>query len=113
MDVSRWMTPATYFPWPHVQRHIDDIEIIVFRIAIEFAQEQFLSIAKPCPKCGCEAGRLFWFSIADPEPAWDAGTGRVGFLTLCKICHLQVDFLIDNKLTEMQANQWRECRTLS
>ena len=45
--------------------------------------------------------------------AWDAGTGRVGFLTLCKICHLQVDFMIDNELTEMQDNQWRECRTLS
>jgi hypothetical protein len=56
---------------------------------------------------------LFWFSVSDPEAAWDAGTGRVGFLTLCERCQLQVDFLIDPELTEMQAEQWRECRTLS
>lgn len=112
MDVSRWRTPATFFAWTHVQQYIDRIDSTVYHVAIEFAQEQLLDQAKPCPKCGCEEAKLFWFSVTDPEPAWDAGTGRVGFLTLCKHCELQVDFLIDQELTEMQADQWRTCRSL-
>lgn len=113
MDVTRWKTPAAFFPWPHVQQYIDRIDLIVYRVAIEVAQEQFLAQAKPCPQCGAPASGLFWFSVADAEAAWDAGIGRVGFLTVCERCQLQVDFLIDPELTEMQAEQWRECRTLS
>jgi hypothetical protein len=113
MDVTRWDTPAAFFPWSHVQKYIDRIDAQVYHVAIEFAQEQLLAQARPCPKCGCEAADLFWFSVTDPEPAWDAGTGRVGFLTLCKRCELQVNFLIDQELTDMQADQWRSCRSLS
>ena len=113
MKVSRWKTPATFFPWSHVQEYVDQIDAQVYHVAIEFAQEQLLTNATSCPKCGCEAAKLFWFSVTDPEPAWDAGTGRVGFLTLCKRCKLQVSFLVDNELTKMQADQWRECRSLS
>jgi hypothetical protein len=113
MDVSHWKTPPAMFPWAHVQRYIDGIDSTVYRVAIEFAQEQFLAQAQPCPQCACEASKLFWFSVSDPEAAWEAGAGRVGFLTLCERCKLQVDFFIDQELTEMQAEQWRECRTLS
>lgn len=113
MKVTRWKTPTTFFAWPHVQQYIDGIDSTVYHAAIECAQEQLLAQAKPCPQCGCEASKLFWFSVTDPEAAWDAGTGRVGFLTLCKRCRLQVDFLIDQELTELQAEQWRECRTLA
>jgi hypothetical protein len=113
MDVTRWKTPASFFPWAHVQQYLDRIDSTVYRAAIGFAQGQFLAGAQPCPQCGCAATELFWFSVTDPEAAWAAGVGRVGFLTLCKRCKLQVDFLIDQELTEMQAGQWRECRTLS
>ena len=113
MDVTRWKRPAAFFPWYHVQRYIDSIDSTVYHVAIEFAQEQFQAAAKPCPQCGRAATELFWFSVTDPEAAWDTGTGRVGFLTVCERCQLQVDFLIDPELTEMQAEQWRECRTLS
>jgi hypothetical protein len=105
MDVTRWKTPAAFFPWPHVQQYIDSIDSTVYRVAIEFAQEKFLTQAKPCPKCGTPASELFWFSAADPETAWAAGTGRVGFLTVCKRCKIQANFLIDPELTEMQAEQ--------
>ena len=84
MNVSRWKTPATFFPWPHVQKYIDSIDAQVYHVAIEFAQEELLGQAKPCPKCECAAAKVFWFCVTDPESAWDAGTGRVGFLTLCK-----------------------------
>ena len=113
MKVSRWKTPATFFPWPHVQEYIDGIDEVVHHLAVECAQAQLLGKAKACPQCGCEAAKLFWFSVSDPESAWDAGTGRVGFLTLCKRCKLQANFLVDKQLTKMQADQWRECRSLS
>ena len=113
MDVTRWQTPATFFPWPHVQQYIDRIDSTVYHAAIEFAQEQFLEKSRPCPGCGDPPSGLFWLSVTDPEAAWDVGTGRVGFLTVCKRCRLQVDFLVDQELTDMQAEQWRECRTLS
>jgi len=113
MKVSRWKTPAQFFDWPHVQKYVDGIDEVVYQAAIECAQEEFLAKAKPCPQCRCEAAKLFWFSVSDSESAWDAGTGRVGFLTLCKRCKLQVNFLVDKELTKMQADQWRECRTLS
>jgi hypothetical protein len=113
MRVSNWKTPATYFPWNHVQRYIDQIDAQVYSAAIDFAQEQFGEQAKPCPTCGTSADKLFWFSVSSPEPEWDTGTGKVGFLTLCKKCKVQVDFLIDDELTEMQEQQWRDIRALS
>jgi hypothetical protein len=113
MAVTRWKTPASFLPWSHVQQYIDRIDSTAYRLAIEFAKEQFLAQSKPCPQCGNPASELFWFSAADPEAVWDAETGRVGFLTVCLRCKLQVDFLIDPELTEMQAQPWRECRTLS
>ena len=113
MNIAKWNSPAAFFPWPHVQQHFDRIDATVYRAAVEFAQEQFLDQARSCPNCGRAAAELRWLSVSDAESAWDAGTGRVGFLTVCEPCRLQVDFFVDAELTEMQADQWRECRTLS
>jgi hypothetical protein len=110
MNVSQWKTPATFFPWPAVQEAVDQIDSTVHRHAIEMAQELHLERARACPQCGRPASDLFWFSISDPEEAWDRGTGRVGFLTLCERCQMQVDFLVDQELTELQAEDWREGR---
>ena len=113
MDVALWRTPAAFSPWTHVQAYIDRIDSTVYRAAIEFAQGELLGSARPCHSCGKSAAELTWFSISDAEDAWEVGEGRVGFLTLCNRCHLQVDFLVDRDLTELQANQWRESCTLS
>jgi hypothetical protein len=110
MSVARWKTPATFFPWPWVQRAIDQIESVVYRHAIQMAQDLHLDRAQACPGCGRSPADLFWFSISDLEEAWDQGTGRVGFLTLCEPCQLQVDFLVDEELTELQAEEWRAGR---
>jgi hypothetical protein len=112
MNVSGWRTPATFFPWLHVQHYIDCIDSTVYRVAVEMAQERLITQAKPCPSCGQPPADLFWFSVTRPEEAWDAGTGQVGFLTLCECCKLQVDFLVDEELTDMQAKQWRDHRAL-
>jgi|GEM_PF-3222264 len=113
MNVARWKAGAEFFPWAHVQRAIDGVDSTVYRAAVRYAQDQFQSQARPCPQCGRSAIDLSWFSVTDPEPAWDQGTGRVGFLTFCERCRLQVDFLVDPELTELQAAQWRTDRTLA
>jgi hypothetical protein len=113
VDVSGWHTPAAYFPWRHLQTYVDAIDVQVYQAARELAQEQYLPAARPCPGCEADAASLFWFSVTDPEPAWDAGTGRVGFIAVCVPCRLQVDFFIDPELTQMQAEQWRACRMLA
>jgi hypothetical protein len=112
MNVSRWTTPATFFPWPHVQCGIDQIDAQVYRTAMDYAQEELGGTAKACSGCGRSSEDLFWVSITSPEADWDTGTGRVGFLTVCDRCRLQVDFLVDPELTDMQAEQWRDHRTL-
>jgi hypothetical protein len=111
--VGRWKTPATFFPWKHVQQYINLIDAQVYHAGIAFAQELFLNKTRQCPKCARSAPELFWVCVTDPGAAWDAGKGRVGFLTLCKKCKLQVDFIVDPELTEMEAEQWRQSRTLS
>jgi hypothetical protein len=113
MKVDKWETPAAFFPWGHVQRYIDQIDAQVYSVAMDFAQEQFGEQAKSCPTCDTAAKKLVWFSVSSPESDWDTGTGKVGFLTLCEKCKLQVDFLIDDELTEMQDQQWRDIRALS
>ena len=110
MGVARWETPARFFPWPWVQRALDQIESVVYRHSIRMAQDLHLDRARACPECGRSPGDLSWFSISDPEEAWDRGTGRVGFLTLCERCQLQVDFLIDDELTALQEEDWRAGR---
>jgi len=112
VDVVNWATAAEFFPWRHVQQSIESIEWNFRTIWVEFTQKDYPD-ARPCPKCASLATDLFWLSTSDLEPAWDAGSGRVGFLTLCERCRVQVDFLIDQELTDLQADQWRGCRTLS
>jgi hypothetical protein len=110
MDVSRWTTSATFFPWAWVQKAVDGIDSVVYRHAVAMAQELHLSRARSCPGCGRVPSDLFWLSISDPEEVWDRGTGRVGFLTLCQDCRLQVDFLVDEELTQLQDEDWRAGR---
>jgi len=113
MDVSRWKTTASIFPWPHVQRSIDGIDPQVFRIAMEDAQRLYLEGAHPCPGCGRAPQELFWLGLSSPEETWDAGAGGSGFLTICEACQRQVDFFADEELTEIEAENWREGRFLS
>jgi hypothetical protein len=93
--------------------YINCIDAQVYRIAIAVAQELVGGAAKRCPGCGCQPMDLFWFCVTSPEADWDVGSGRVGFLTLCERCKLQVDFLVDQELTDLQAEQWRVHRELS
>jgi len=113
MSVARWETSATFFPWPYDQQYIQRTDSTVYHHAVSGAQEMLIAEASPCPQCGQPAKDLSWFSVSDPEVDWDAGIGRVGWLTICERCRLQVDFLLDQEMTDMQTEQWRDSRTLS
>lgn len=102
MDMTNWTTPAPHFSWAHLQTYYNQIDTTVYRVAIEIAQDLHLDRANPCPGCSTCAEELFWFSVTAPLAEWKAGKGRVGFLTLCKSCQLQIDFLVDDELTQME-----------
>jgi hypothetical protein len=103
MNVRDWSTPAPFFPWPHVQAQLEQIDAQVYRLAMEFAQEQFREEARDCPTCGHPAQELFWLGVDAPDEAWRGGEGQSGFLTVCTPCRAQVDFLVDPELTEAYA----------
>jgi hypothetical protein len=113
VNVSRWTTPVAFFPWSYVQHHINQLDSTISHISMQTAQEQYADEALPCPSCGRTPEKLFWCSIADPEEAWARGEGRDGFLTICLDCKTQVDFFVDEELTAMQAEQYRETGTLA
>ena len=106
LDVKDWKTPETYFSWTHVQTYIDRIDATVYRVAIEIAQDLFLDQAPSCPKCGKPAAELIWLSVSTPLADWQAGHGRVGFLTLCAHCEVQAAFIVDDELTKIQAEEF-------
>lgn len=112
-DVSGWTTPEAYYTWSRVEESINTIDAIVYRPAIEFAQEQFLSQARSCPTCGTAPSDLFWLAMEDADDAWDAGNGRAGWLTICERRKLQVDFIVDEEATREYARNWREFGALS
>src|SRR4051812_8060743 len=105
MEVSRWNTPAAFFAWPHVQSEINAIDAQGYRAAIELAQGLHGDRARPCPNCGRNPGELFWVCLTSPDETWRAGAGRVGFMTICKRCRAQVDFLVDQELTDLHAEE--------
>lgn len=107
-DVSGWTTPAKYYSWARVKDGISGLDSVVYRSAVEYAQEQFLSQARLCPTCGAAPSDLFWLGMEDADDAWEAGHGRAGYLTICERCKLQVDFIVDGAATEEYAANWRE-----
>jgi len=56
-------------------------------------RENYISIAKPCPKCQTDPARLTWFYFQSPPWTWgEALCGRAGWLSVCDNCHFQVEF---------------------
>jgi hypothetical protein len=109
MDLSirmaTWTSPAAYFPWSHVQRALDDIDVHAYGVAMETAQDMFRGEASTCSTCGASPLALLWVCVSAPSEEWERGSGRVGFLTVCTACRRQVDFLVDEELTDLEAEQ--------
>ena len=112
MDMTEWTTPATHFRWLHVQQYFNRIDSAVYRHAIDMAQELHLACASCCPRCSKPPVDLTWFSVTAPVAQWQAGNGRVGFITICSDCQLQVDFLVDKELTESEQEKFEHFGTV-
>lgn len=112
MNMSEWTTSATYFPWLHVQEYFNRIDSVVYRDAINMAHELHLIGASGCPRCSRAPADLTWFSITAPVAEWRVGNGRVGFITICPDCQLQVDFLVDDELTELEQENFKHFGTI-
>ena len=112
MDMSKWTTPATYFPWLHVQEYYNRIDSVVYRHAVNMAHELHLARAVCCPHCSTPPVDLTWFSVMTPVADWQADDGRVGFITICSDCQLQVDFLVDDELTELEQEKFEHFGTI-
>jgi hypothetical protein len=113
MKLSKWKTPAKFFPWEHVQKYIDRFDPQDSPTGIALAQHRFGSGARVCPECRTPADKLLWCALVSPEKDWEVGSGKVGFITICKSCKLQVEFLVDDEATEIQDELWRANRGLN
>src|SRR5262249_43792549 len=111
--VSRWRTPAAFFPWRHVQRWINRVAPArLDECQKRSAWAEYVPRARPCRGCGRAPGDLRYFLVLRPEAEREAGTGKLGILVLCERCRLQVDFRVHRQATREQARQWREERRL-
>ena len=82
------------YPWEHVdasrhnhrlqQRHKPDEAFI-----------RYEGKARPCPKCGKASRDLAWFYFESPPWTWQNLCGRAGWMIVCDVCHVQVDFFLD------------------
>ncbi len=81
------------YPWSDVQVARSNAKLQRKNPVAE-GKAEFLSHARPCPKCGASAGELAWFYFESPLWTWDQLCGRAGFMTVCDPCHAQVDFFM-------------------
>jgi hypothetical protein len=58
------------------------------------ARQEYLSDAKPCPRCGTPAEYLEWFYYFSPPSSWANLGGRAGWKTRCKSCLQPIDFFV-------------------
>lgn len=66
---------------------------------MDLAKELLGEHARSCPSCARSAAELEWICLDDPE---EGGTDVVvGWLTYCDRCHLQVEFVVDEELTQL------------
>lgn len=61
----------------------------------EDARVRYIESAKSCPSCGATPANLEWLYYSTPARTWEALSGRAGWLTVCDLCHLQVDFFVE------------------
>jgi hypothetical protein len=84
--------PERLFPWLQVRQAIEEEDGNLGRHPQEMAHE--ILGGSDCPDCGKRAGRLRWVCLAHID--------QVGWLTVCTRCQTQVEFLVDEELTQLR-----------
>jgi transcriptional regulator with XRE-family HTH domain len=59
---------------------------------VDEAKRMYGAEAVPCSTCGASPDSLTWVRFVSPPWTWAKLCGRAGWLTICEVCHLQVDF---------------------
>ena len=90
------------FPWGYINRILATRESF-FDTSIECTKELFQDEVSSCPSCGKQANDLTWVPVDTADETWKRGEGRTGFVTCCMQCKKQIDFFIDDELTEIEA----------
>ncbi len=90
----------TFFSWEEIEEAKKEIDYTIYHISMQYAKEDYLKDANPCPKCGSPPKDLFWLGIQSSPESWKKGEGKAGFLTLCEKCSIQVDFFRDKDLED-------------
>ena len=72
------------FPWSDVEACMDSI----------LDSKEFLCHLS-CPQCGRDSDRLTWIDFTSPDSTWAHLCGRMGPLSICPQCNIQVEFICD------------------
>lgn len=96
------LADARFFPWPEVDRARRSMDPSVSSLSVQFAQEDLGGQAKGCPLCHVPAADAEWISIGTSDEAWSAGDERCGWLLVCRQCGIQVDFVVDEEMTQLR-----------
>jgi len=57
------------------------------------SESETLRGSMSCPKCKRTPQQLSWFWFHSPQKDWEALAGRAGWMSICDVCHIQVEFL--------------------
>ena len=93
-----WKSPKgkeRLFPWLQVLESIEKEDAQISHHSQKFAHQ--LLGGCDCPGCGKRAGRLRWVCLDRDR--------QVGWLTVCTRCQEQVEFLIDEELTQLKREE--------
>jgi hypothetical protein len=77
-----------YFPWADV----DNCPVI----PTDNMDKDMLIYSRSCPQCGKSPEKLTWIDFSSPPWTWKHLCGRAGLLSVCRDCHIQVDFICES-----------------
>lgn len=70
---------------------------------VECLKDEYSARELTCPNCENLTGELEWFAVDTSIETWRDGTGQSGHLVVCLDCDHQVEFFVDEILTEIES----------
>jgi len=97
------MTAFDPFPWKYLEDSLAQGFEAHWPTVLAMLKDEYAEQVRPCPVCKMAANDLTWIPVATCDESWDAGEGKVGYLTVCMPCRRQVNFLLEDVCTEIEA----------
>lgn len=103
LDWKRLVESApTFFSWKEARDAWDSMDVNLGSAPTDYAKELLGHTTRGCETCRASFDQLIWISIGTSDEAWKRGDERCGWLTLCSTCARQVDFILDEELTQLR-----------